>query len=576
MRGGTVYWTGNATATPPTLVRTDARHVTRGPFQQKVYRIGKDRSNNAVGVFLYCQQHAREWVTPITCVETAERLVTQLRDGPDDEGVRRQAQRLHPPVGQPRRRPRGVPRELRPAQEPDELLPDHGNPPAAPAAATPWGVDLNRNNTVGTLFDGYDGASTSCTSETFTGPAEASEPEIKNEHWVADTFKGIKFANNIHTHGGYFMWAPGAYKDAGRVTLPAPNIGIENYFFDVADTILSHIRSSRNTAILPQRVGPIADMLYSAAGNSSDEGYYKRGIIGYSFEAGAQRITVNETTGAITRTAVGFQPCFAGPGHQRRPGLDLHHGHPARAEPAAGQRGPRLHDGVRRGQLRHDPGCPRVPRGRHRAGDDDRVLGRADERRPDQLPVQLGRRARGHLLHDRRLDPVVVPDDKTTEINESCANTAATGTRCYNNQGPRMPGEVLTLGLGAHTVKWMAVDIKGNREAVKSQRLLVAADDADGTVGGTVPATLGLSLGTRGLLRAVHPGRAEGLHGRHDRQRHLDGRQRDAVRLRRWGQPGPPDERHVQDAAAAPGDRLEPGRGGRRRWHGRRRGARRS
>ena len=61
-------------------------------------------------------------------------------------------------------------------------------------------------------------------------------------------------------------------------------------------------------------MGPIADMLYSAAGNSADEGYYKRGIIGYSFEAGAQRITVNPTTGAITRTAVGFQPCFAGPG----------------------------------------------------------------------------------------------------------------------------------------------------------------------------------------------------------------------------------------------------------------------
>ena len=33
-----------ATATPPTLVRTDARHVQKGPFDQKVYRIGKDRS----------------------------------------------------------------------------------------------------------------------------------------------------------------------------------------------------------------------------------------------------------------------------------------------------------------------------------------------------------------------------------------------------------------------------------------------------------------------------------------------------------------------------------------------------
>ena len=26
-----------------------------------------------------------------------------------------------------------------------------------------------------------------------------------------DTFPKIKFAMNLHTHGGYFMWAPGAY-----------------------------------------------------------------------------------------------------------------------------------------------------------------------------------------------------------------------------------------------------------------------------------------------------------------------------------------------------------------------------
>ena len=69
-----------------------------------------------------------------------------------------------------------------------------------------WGVDLNRNNTIGTLFDGYAGASTACNSETYAGPFEKSEAEIRNEQWVADTFPKIKFAINIHTHGGYFMW----------------------------------------------------------------------------------------------------------------------------------------------------------------------------------------------------------------------------------------------------------------------------------------------------------------------------------------------------------------------------------
>ena len=59
-------------------------HVQRGPFQYFVLRIGKNRPGNSadqgvhgrrVGVFLYCQQHAREWATPLTCLETAEQLL---------------------------------------------------------------------------------------------------------------------------------------------------------------------------------------------------------------------------------------------------------------------------------------------------------------------------------------------------------------------------------------------------------------------------------------------------------------------------------------------------------------------
>src|SRR6201999_11500 len=110
-------------------------------------------------------------------------------------------------------------------------------------------------------------ARTNCTNETFAGPFEMSEPEIRNEQWLVDAYPKIKFAINIHTHGGYFMWAPGAYKNQNRETLPAPNIGIERYFFDVSETILSHIKQSRNTVIPPDRTGPIADVLYSAAGN---------------------------------------------------------------------------------------------------------------------------------------------------------------------------------------------------------------------------------------------------------------------------------------------------------------------
>ena len=86
------------------------------------------------------------------------------------------------------------------------------------------------------------------------------------------------------------MWAPGSYKNDGqRTTAPAPNIGIEKYFFEAGEKILKRIKDSRGTVILPERTGPIADVLYSAAGNSADDMWYRKGIISYSFETGADR-----------------------------------------------------------------------------------------------------------------------------------------------------------------------------------------------------------------------------------------------------------------------------------------------
>ena len=239
---------------------------------------------------------------------------------------------------------------------------------------------------------------------------------------------------NLHTHGGYFMWAPGAYKSAGRVTLPAPNIGIEKYFFQVSDDVLSHIRSSRNTAILPQRTGPIADVLYSAAGNSADDMYYRKGIIGYSFEAGAQRITVNPTTGAITR-APGRLPAVLRPGGTgggsgtcRAPLVD--EGHDEAMEFAEGDLG------LIKGALEYANDTTPAK---------TTILYSSAQTSGDPINYKFDWLGEGAIIFYTTdgSNPVIVPDDPATPlVDERCENT--TTTKCYSGQGPRMPGQVLT------------------------------------------------------------------------------------------------------------------------------------
>ncbi|TLP56317.1 M14 family zinc carboxypeptidase [Microbispora triticiradicis] len=277
--------------------------VSRRPFQMKALRIGRHRDGSKVGVFLYCQEHAREWVTPVTCVETAERL---LHNYNEDPATRRLVDDLDIFV-MPTANPDGGHYSMYDFNMQRRNMTDHC--PAAngdPGRRNSWGVDLNRNFTVGSVFDGFNGASTTCTSDTFGGPSELSEPETRNQVWLVDTFPNIRFAMNTHSYGGYFMWPPGAYKTAGRETLPRADFGTESFFWNASGHILSAVQDRRGTAIWPGRTGPVVDVLYSAAGNSADEHWYNRGIIGWDFEVGAD--VYDQATKQYR--AVGFQPPF--------------------------------------------------------------------------------------------------------------------------------------------------------------------------------------------------------------------------------------------------------------------------
>jgi hypothetical protein len=282
--------------------------VQRGPFTEKVLRIGRHRDGSRTGVFIFCQQHAREWVTPVTCVETAEEL---LRNYATDPETKELVDNLDIFI-LPSANPDGSHYSLYDFDSQRKNMTNYCAPTstsAMPSGRDSWGVDLNRNSGSYSLYDGYSGASSSCTSEVYAGPSEVSEPETRNLNWVVDTFTNIKFSNNVHTYGGYFMWAPGAYIAAGRVSAPAPNIGIEGYFFAAADTVNQRIKDVRGTTVLPGRTGPIADVLYSAAGNGSDDQWYRNGIVAYAFEAGSDRFTSSSTTTLSVASLVGAASC---------------------------------------------------------------------------------------------------------------------------------------------------------------------------------------------------------------------------------------------------------------------------
>jgi hypothetical protein len=483
-------------------------HVQRGPFEYSVMRIGKRRDGSKVGVFLYCQQHAREWATPLTCLETAEQLLRNYATDARTQDLVNNLDIFILPSSNPdgshfsihnfnfQRRTMTNYCVEGGEESDDPFAPDFWHPRVNPASGQPytaidpaarnaWGVDLNRNNTVGTIFDGYIGASHSCTSDVYAGPAEASEPEIRNELWIADTYDNVKFSNNIHSFGGYFMWAPGAYlPDRSEGELVHANIGVEKYFFAAGDQILNRIKEHRNTAILPERTGPIADVLYSAGGNSADEHWYERDVIAYSFETGADLyFTTLQAAAAAGAPGIRVSPNAGGilylkPGDTLRVGAGgpnpetrtvaavnrtanpnilftepLANAHPtgARVEGAALQTG-----------VGFQPDY--MTEGKHEAlefaagnyGLLESALAYARDRRAPQVRMTGERRSRTPI------DTTFVFGEEPAVIRYTTdGSTPTASSPMWDSTGPREPGEVFHL-TRTTTFRWSATDIKGN------------------------------------------------------------------------------------------------------------------
>jgi hypothetical protein len=265
--------------------------IARAPFQMKVLRVGKVRDGSKTGVFLYAGEHSNE-ITPVyATLETAERL---LRNYATDAWTRKAIDNLdifilpwtNPDGGHHSiYEPQGLRKNMTNACDPAD---------SDPGRRANWGVNLNRNFGVASLFDGYEGADANCLGGNYAGPREESEPETRNQIWLANRFTNIKFAMNTHCCGGLFMWTPGAYIEEGRVSVPRPNAGIEQYYYEAAEHILDGVQQWRDTAVWPGRTGPIVDVLYSAAGNSADYFWIEHGWLSWAFETNGPRF--NPTT----------------------------------------------------------------------------------------------------------------------------------------------------------------------------------------------------------------------------------------------------------------------------------------
>ncbi|GGI08096.1 M14 family zinc carboxypeptidase [Egicoccus halophilus] len=403
--------------------------IDRGPRDVYMLRIGAHRDGSKTGVFAYSQEHAREWVTPVVAVETATRLLrnygtdpltTELvdnldifiiptvnRDGTDYSRYDNTTQR------------RNLTRYC------DELYSDVN-------ARNAWGVDLNRNFARYSLFDGYSGASTSCVSDVFAGPNELSEPEAQNSVWVVEQNPNIRFSMNIHTHGGYFMWAPGTYRTPGRIPAPRPDLGVEEFFFEASETILGRIAEHRGTVIEPGRTGPIIDVLYSAAGNSADHFWYDgleegRPVFGWSFEAGANVYTGQGNTGWVSPG--GFFPTFMDEGWNQS--MEFANGIYGMLEVAL--------------EFEQDDQAPTT--------------------RPN---------VRGDVNYDGAADVFFASDEPATVHYTTDGTTPTTdsptvqrwGHDTHPTGGARDSAEPISLD-ETTTLKWFGVDVAGNEEAVR-------------------------------------------------------------------------------------------------------------
>jgi hypothetical protein len=405
------------TASPVSLTDGLRGPIERGPFDVRAIRIGRHRDGSKPGVLIVAQDHAREWVPPLIAMEAVERLLANHETDPVSADIIE-----HTDIWViPSNNPDGSHYSMYDNAMQRRNMTNHcPEAQSDPGLRNSWGVDLNRNFSVASRRDGFAGASGTCTSDTYDGPAELSEPEAINVVRLVEQHDNIRYFMTIHSNGGQLFWQPGAYIAEGRLTPTRPPLGDETYYWEMAERILSEVKTYQDTVVRPDMVGGSSDVLYSSAGNVREELYVNHGVYAFGWEVGGS------TWNPATRQwqAGSFQPPWP---------------------QAQGE------------YMEYASGVMEMFRIAADAGRDDEAPTAALVEAPEGggWVFQTSEPARVFFTTDGSA-PTALP-----RPTDQVVPRPTTGTREYMASGIRERGEVLGLPAGT-TVRWLVVDPAGN------------------------------------------------------------------------------------------------------------------
>ena len=277
----------------------------RGPNTVRALRIGKFRDGTKPGVLIQANDHAREWVPITITLETAERLVRNYATDPETKKIVDNTDLFLIPSNNPDGATYSFYNFASQRRNMTNHCPDEN---ADPARRNAWGVDLNRNYSYASGFDGYDGASTSCISDTFQGPAELSEPESQNIIDLVQKNRNIKFMMSVHSNGGQLFWQPGAYIANGRITTPRPPLGTRRSTGSRPAASSRRSRRSGRRSSPPRTSAARPTCCIPRAGNVREELYFNYGVYAFGWEVGGS--VYNKATGQFEEGS--FQPPWVG------------------------------------------------------------------------------------------------------------------------------------------------------------------------------------------------------------------------------------------------------------------------